>query len=283
MIDLKKCQDVCDTDPQLLSIGDVRTCIDMVDEGLAHLIDYRLKLTEKVGEIKALNEPELGLVLRPHREAELLRKWIHHFDGKLVPLAVQNFWRTLISTGCLSEQEIRLLIPNDNGAQLEALDYFGRFFPHHTYESLDEGIRQASKESGQILILDPTDLNNGALDQLCEAADVYGLKGFLKLPFIQTEPSTTVLCFGFLPLQATGNDMSLLACRAKEGNLPDTLADECEAQDAKILWQSASQCLIERPSFLDLDEPLEPQQLFPNSYLQLEIKALGAYPVGVGA
>jgi len=284
MIDLKQCDDVCNTDPQLLQMGDVRACIDMIDEGIAHLIDYRLNLTKKVGDIKALTQTPLGLVLRPNREADLLRRWIQHFDGKLPALAVQRLWRTLISSGCLSEQDIHLLIPGDHATQFEAIDYFGRFFPTRTYTSVEDGISLCTKEAAHILILNPESLTETTFKQLCEASDVYGLKGFLKLPFVEVSPSTPVLCFGFLPLEATGSDLSLLACYSKTGNkLPDAFFQELKEQGSKIVWQSEHQCLIERPSFLDQELAVDSESLFPITHQEIRVKILGAYPVGVSA
>ena len=111
-----------------LSLEELRQAIDTTDTEIANAVMRRLKLAKKVGDVKQQSASHQGLVLRPDREAQLLRKWVTHLSSSLPPLAVQQLWRLLISSSCLHEQDLHIHLPNTTEARVEADRYFGSFF-----------------------------------------------------------------------------------------------------------------------------------------------------------
>ena len=278
MIDLNHCNNVCNTDPNDLSINDVRECIDMIDEGMAHLIEYRLKLTKKMGDVKQSHSDDRELVLRPSREAKLLRKWMTHFKGQLHPLAVQSIWRALISSGCLSEQNLTLLIPNEAQSVNEVEHYFGRFFPSQAYEDLDAAIHQVMVDKHKILIINSTQLLDSHIPKLIQSYTHYGIKCFLKLPVSGSDIKDPLLCFGYLPLEPSGHDQSVILLNSTENESLNLFVKDRLNESVQVLWQSKRNCLIQTDGFIESSESMIDDKRFANLPSTINRYVLGVFP-----
>jgi chorismate mutase len=83
----------------LSTLADLRTQIDALDAELLRLVDARAALGKAIGEAKAMEEPSNSQVslLRPDREAMLIRKLIAMPRKAASEAVVVRIWRELIS------------------------------------------------------------------------------------------------------------------------------------------------------------------------------------------
>ncbi len=76
------------------SLEALRREIDDLDDGIHDLLTRR---TDIVGEIAALKADTNGMVYRPAREAQILRRLLGRNDGKLSHSLIVRLWRELLS------------------------------------------------------------------------------------------------------------------------------------------------------------------------------------------
>ena len=86
-------------------LSELRTLIDDVDHRLLALLGERGRLVLEVGELKhAENAP----VLRPEREAQILRRLAANNPGPLAAGAIAAIWREVISACRELERRLRV-------------------------------------------------------------------------------------------------------------------------------------------------------------------------------
>ncbi len=76
-----------------MSIQELRNVIDEIDEGIVHLLNWRLEIAVEIGKLKR----DKGLPLRiPHREREVLKRVWGRNEGPLSDGAVSRLFRLII-------------------------------------------------------------------------------------------------------------------------------------------------------------------------------------------
>jgi chorismate mutase len=76
-----------------MSIRELRNVIDEIDEGIVHLLNWRLEIAVEIGKLKR----DEGLPLRiPHREREVLKRVWGRNGGPLSDEAVSRLFRLII-------------------------------------------------------------------------------------------------------------------------------------------------------------------------------------------
>ena len=76
-----------------MSIQELRAVIDEIDEGIVHLLNWRLEIAMEIGELKR----DKGLPLRiPRREKEVLSRVWGRNQGPLSDEAVSRLYRLII-------------------------------------------------------------------------------------------------------------------------------------------------------------------------------------------
>ena len=76
-----------------MSIQELRNVIDEIDEGIVHLLNWRIEIALEIGKLKR----DKGLPLRiPHREREVLRRVWGRNKGPLSDGAVSRLFRLII-------------------------------------------------------------------------------------------------------------------------------------------------------------------------------------------
>jgi chorismate mutase/prephenate dehydratase len=128
-------------------LAELRARIDAVDRRLLELLSERGRLVLEVGAVK---HAEGTPVLRPEREAQILRALAERNPGPLAPGAVVAVWREIIS-GC-RELERRLRVgylgPAGTFSEQAVLAQFGRGVEAVPCPSIDEVFRAA--EAGTV-------------------------------------------------------------------------------------------------------------------------------------
>ena len=76
-----------------MSIQELRAVIDEIDEGIVHLLNWRLEIAIEIGKLKR----DKGLPLRiPHREREVLKRAWGRNKGPLSDEAVNRLFQLII-------------------------------------------------------------------------------------------------------------------------------------------------------------------------------------------
>jgi chorismate mutase / prephenate dehydratase len=97
--------------------------IDAIDEHLLKLVNERAKLARQIGSLK-----EDGVIYRPEREAQILRRLQEHNAGPLSNEAVSNIFRGVMSNCRALEKELSIAFLGPLGTYSEeaALKQFGQ-------------------------------------------------------------------------------------------------------------------------------------------------------------
>jgi chorismate mutase/prephenate dehydratase len=121
-----------------------RDQIDAIDEQVLKLVNERAKLARQIGTLK-----DDGVIYRPEREAQVLRRLQEHNQGPLSNEAVSNIFRAVMSNCRALEKELSIAFLGPLGTYSEeaALKQFGLGRSAVVCGSIDEVFR--TLEAGQ--------------------------------------------------------------------------------------------------------------------------------------
>ncbi|MDP1658438.1 MAG: prephenate dehydratase [Methylotenera sp.] len=121
-----------------------RDQIDAIDEQVLKLVNERAKLARQIGSLK-----DDGVIYRPEREAQVLRRLQEHNQGPLSNEAVSNIFRAVMSNCRALEKELSIAFLGPLGTYSEeaALKQFGLGRNAVVCGSIDEVFR--TLEAGQ--------------------------------------------------------------------------------------------------------------------------------------
>jgi chorismate mutase/prephenate dehydratase len=145
-------------------LSELRRRIDEVDRGLLELLAERGRIVQEVGVFKhAENSP----VLRPEREAQILRRQAERNPGPLAPGAIVAIWREIIS-GC-RELERRLRVaylgPVGTFSEQAVFTHFGQGVEAVPCPSFDEVFRVAEAGSVDFGVVAVENSTEGAVNR----------------------------------------------------------------------------------------------------------------------
>ncbi len=126
-------------------LKDLRAQIDAVDDELLRLFNQRAKLAEAVGEVKGG-----GVVYRPEREAQVLRRMTECNSGPLPARVVAHLFTEVISA-CRAQEDmlaVACLGPRGTFSEEALAKHFGGQAPRVMCASIDEVFRAV--ESGAV-------------------------------------------------------------------------------------------------------------------------------------
>jgi chorismate mutase len=106
-------------------IDAIRREIDGVDDAILSLIAERLKLADRLAQLKA---PQAGLPIRPGREIGLLRRLTAAAPAPVDRELVVEIWRGLISAGLRQQCEIEVVVGGGRGDTTRLFDIARRHF-----------------------------------------------------------------------------------------------------------------------------------------------------------
>ncbi len=121
-----------------------RDQIDSIDEQMLKLVNERAKLAHKIGSLK-----DDGVIYRPERESQVLRRLQGNNQGPLSAEAVANIFRSVMSNCRALEKELTIAFLGPLGTYSEeaALKQFGQGRSAVVCGSIDEVFRIV--EAGQ--------------------------------------------------------------------------------------------------------------------------------------
>ncbi|GAB2910109.1 prephenate dehydratase [Paralcaligenes sp. KSB-10] len=135
-------------DSLLARLRPIRERIDALDEQILDLLNQRAKAALEVGEVKQAFD-SAGPVLKPEREAMVIRRLQALNKGPFTEQAVEAVWSQVISTcrGLESTLTVAYLGPQGSFSEQAALEHFGHAITPLRCNSFDEVFRAV--EAGQ--------------------------------------------------------------------------------------------------------------------------------------
>lgn len=191
-----------------------RKDIDEIDQKLLKLIEDRVRIVKQVGEYKKQDVLEYRSIIRPGREAQMIRKIADMENSMLPTLPLAQMWRIIISSSINIEEptNIATYVPHGNReCYWLSREYFGSFTPTTMYPTTMEVVHAVENRRATVGALTIADLNSphpwwSRLTNLQNPPKIFAV-----LPFIKLAPSKrpTVVTIGYVDPEDTGNDTSL--------------------------------------------------------------------------
>ncbi len=195
------------------TIEKLRDKIDSIDDGLITLLAERAAYVKEVGMIKARESKDRNII-RPGREATMLRKIVTKAKGIFPQEGIAMIWRLIIAASITLEEKISLSVyspENDmRSAEYKGMvrEYFGPFTPVKSRKRIREildDIRANKETIGAI----PFFNRRFGEKWFADFFESGGCKAFAILPFINFDPKKPLLLVGKVTPENTGSDISL--------------------------------------------------------------------------
>ncbi|MBF0375245.1 MAG: chorismate mutase, partial [Alphaproteobacteria bacterium] len=121
------------------SLEDLRREIDRIDDALHDLVMQRAQVVERIGVLKGGVQ-----VLRPGREAEILRRLVSRHQGRFPRAVLVRLWREMMGAlvALQSPFPVAVFMPERGAGYLElARDQYGAYAATTPYRSVGQVVR----------------------------------------------------------------------------------------------------------------------------------------------
>ena len=171
---------------RLTDLASLREEIDNIDKGILRLIKNRLNISSKIADFKQKGDE----IIRPGREAQILRACSEHATDLLPREVILSIWRELITASCLTQSKITIAVcaPDKSvGYWSLARDHFGTVVPMKLYKSPKETIQLVSNTPNSLgLIPSPEEYSNDQWWSYLVSKNQNSPKIIGKLPFMRS-------------------------------------------------------------------------------------------------
>jgi len=197
-----------------------RENIDDLDNQILDLLCQRIDIVKQVGEFKR-NAGMSGSIIRPGREAVMVRSVTERMHPDFPKAAIAQIWRMIISGAINVEENARVsTVSRDSSEDCYwlAREYFGPFTPTEERPSGIDVLHDVRSGHATIGVLPLWESHVPSAWWSRIAEEHADLKIFATLPFIRTAYSSKVplVSIGHVKPEATGNDESLWVLSAEE-------------------------------------------------------------------
>ncbi|MBF0393725.1 MAG: chorismate mutase [Alphaproteobacteria bacterium] len=196
------------------SLEDLRREIDRIDDALHDLVMQRAQVVERIGVLKGGVQ-----VLRPGREAEILRRLVSRHQGRFPRAVLVRLWREMMGAlvALQSPFPVAVFMPERGAGYLElARDQYGAYAATTPYRSVGQVVRAVADgvaAVGIVPVPDREGAENWWLGLTSDNPDTPRIVA--RLPFAGPGPGrgdgAEALAIGRLPHDATGYDRSWIA------------------------------------------------------------------------
>jgi len=192
-------------------ISTLRQQIDALDDRILDLLMERDAIAARIGAAK-----KSGPVIRPGREAVIVRRMVDRWQGSIDRRAIVRIWRELLS-GVVSSQgpfSMAVWMPERGAGYLEvARNQFGAHTPATSHQSALQVVREVASAGATVGILPQPrweDESPWWPQLLSDAPDTPRIVA--RLPFTGPGPlGIEALVIAMAPAEPTGDDRSVLA------------------------------------------------------------------------
>ncbi len=269
-------------------LADLRKAIDDIDDRLLDLLVERLRTVARLAALKG-DRTENRLALRPAREAAILRRLIARADGRFPPDTLVRMWRELFAAATRLQTPFSLaLCRGQEDLATVARDHFGAVTPVVDAGSPAHALRLLDEGRAQLALLPlPGAEDRWWIDMA--AAEPFRPRVVARLPFVRlagVAEETGGLLVGDLPLQASGEDRSLLVLETREDLSRSRLRGLLKAPGLDPIWlavayqreRGSTVHLIEIAGFHDRHSGSLHGALAETRERLLGLSVIGAYP-----
>lgn len=213
--------------PSDTGIDEMRQAIDRVDDKILAMLSERVAIVKQVGELKRKARSEIAKekyrsIIRPGREANMVRRIAEKGDKEYPKAALAHIWRLIISSACHLEEETRVSTvarTTDPDTYWIAREYFGAFTPHVEHPYLMDVVHNVEERKSSVGVLPLWDNTSAQAwwSRILEEDENHP-KVFARLPFVRTAPSekSPLVAIGFVDPEPTGEDESLWVIKAED-------------------------------------------------------------------
>lgn len=211
----------------LTNLDELRVAIDSVDDRILGLLSERVAIVKQVGELKRRARTEetkerYRSIIRPGREANMVRRIAEKGDKEYPKAALAHIWRLIISSAIHLEEETRVSTvarTTDPDAYWIAREYFGAFTPHLEHPYLMDVVHHVEERKSSVGVLPLWDNTSAQAwwSRILEDNTNHP-KIFARLPFVRTAPSekSPLVAIGYVDPEPTGEDESLWVVKAED-------------------------------------------------------------------
>lgn len=154
--------------PETLStrLQPLRKRIDDIDEQLLELLNERARTAQQVGKIKE-DVDDQGPVLKPEREAQVLRRLQALNQGPFTADAVATVWNEIISTcrGLERVLTVAYLGPQGSFSEQASFEHFGHFINPVHCDTFDEVFRTVEAGQADVGVVPVENSTEGAVNR----------------------------------------------------------------------------------------------------------------------
>lgn len=236
-------------------LQDIRAEIDAIDDKLHDLFMRRVALAAQVLEAKGD-----GPIMRPGREAEILRRLLDRHSGDLPFEFIAHVWRELISAFLRIEDQLTVAVYGGND-RIRIWDmarfHYGVVTQFTACKTAGEALAAIDETRGTAGVLALTDDAEEPWWITLKKDPEAGLRVVAGLPFLSEKPAPEAFVIARVVAEPSGNDTTLLVLEEGE-NTPD---------QASVIARASGYQLVGVPGFSADDQD-----------------AIGAYanPIGLG-
>jgi len=203
------------------SLEDLRAEIDRIDSEMHGLIQQRAALVEAIREVKARDSIT---VIRPGREADILRTLFRRHDSAFPFTAIARIWREIIAGITrmeMSEYAVAVYVGGNDPALWDlARNQFGSATPMTAFASTREVLGEIAAGRATIGVLPcPREGDNDPWWTNIAVRD--GLRVSYRMPFApigngRTDGGQEALAIGRIVPESSGQDRSLIVVETRE-------------------------------------------------------------------
>src|SRR5690606_32856376 len=198
----------------------LRAEIDRIDQEILDLLMARSAVVRRIGEVKGDLEDGRP-ALRPAREAQILRRLAARAGGRFPTVVLVRMWRELIAAQTRLQAPLSVAVfARDEGPPQVwdlARDHFGSTTPMIRVDRASQALRALTDGSATVAVLPLPNDDESWWVSLMSDQD-RRLRAFARLPFVSGDgEEVRALALGQLEVEASGDDLALLAIEAEPG------------------------------------------------------------------
>ena len=252
------------------NLDNLRKNIDNIDDKILELLASRSRIVDMMGKIKTtINSKSKNSIIRPGREASMIRRITNKNCGAFSKAAIAQLWRLIIASSIMIEENTRVaaLSPQQNTECFWlAREYFGSFTPIAKHSSTADVLNDVVKGNATVGVIPIWD-DNSPMPWWVRLTEVENApRVFAKLPFIKQAPSqkSPLVAFGYINPEPTGDDQSLWGIKSDEKipfeliepGLKESFGSDVEVIDHfRQIGEKTKRCyLLQIADFVDIED-----------------------------
>ncbi|MFL1463722.1 chorismate mutase [Roseococcus sp. DSY-14] len=200
--------------PDAPALTEIRAELDALDDEIHALL---MRRAEAVARLAASAAKPAGTVLRPGREAAILRRLLRRHDGPLPRAALVRVWREVFASSVAQQGGLAVAVPPDIPLGRLALEHFGAATALKPQPSLAAALNAVSAKAAAAAVLPwPREGDEPGQEWWMRLDNT--LQVVARLPFLSAgAPPLEAAIVALHGADASGEDLCLFRIEAPEG------------------------------------------------------------------